>query len=282
VSLSAGKLQSIVIAKPNKNEQICIANYLDSRCTLIDGTIEKQKQVIEKLKEYKQSVITEAVTKGLNPNVQMKDSGIEWIGEIPKHWKVVRIKYLGTTRNGLTYKPEDSVDENQGTLVLRSSNIQNGRLHFADNVYVNVEISEGLVIRKGDILICSRNGSRSLIGKNALINDDLSATFGAFMMIFRCENYQYIHKILNSQVFNYYLGTFLTSTINQLTLGNFNNMEIVYCDDVVEQNIIVDYLNKKCDEIDNAIQAKDKIIEKLELYKKSLIYEYVTGKREVM
>ena len=139
-------MKRIYIPCPCFEEQTRIANYLDTRCSLIDQTIEKQKQVIEKLKEYKQSVITEAVTKGLNPNVQMKDSGIEWIGEIPKHWKVVRIKYLGTTRNGLTYKPEDSVDENQGTLVLRSSNIQNGRLHFADNVYVNVEISEGLVI----------------------------------------------------------------------------------------------------------------------------------------
>lgn len=271
-----------IIPLPPPPEQQRIADYLDSKCAKIDDTIEKQRVVIEKLKAYKQSVITHAVTKGLNPNAPMKDSGIEWIGKIPEHWTVLRMKYLGVARNGLTYKPEDCVDEGQGTLVLRSSNILDGKLVLTNNVYVNASISESLMVKKSDILICSRNGSRSLIGKNALIGENTVASFGAFMMIFRSEYASYVHKILNSQVFSFYLSTFLTLTINQLTLGNFNNMKVVFCSDREEQRQIVDYLDKKCADIDTAIAKKEALIEKLAAYMKSLIYECVTGKREVV
>ena len=274
-------MKKIYIPAPTLIDQLRIAIYLDRHCTLIDQTVNKEKQVIEKLKEYKQSVITEAVTKGLNPNVPMQDSGIEWIGEIPEHWEVIKIKRLGLAQNGLTYRPEDIVDEGEGILVLRSSNVQNGKLALNDNVYVCSGIVDRLKILKGDILICSRNGSKALIGKNTLIDIDIEATFGAFMMIFRSENNRYIHKLLNSEIFNYYLGTFLTSTINQLTLGNFNNMEVVYCKDTNEQNSIVDFLDKKCSAIDHIIDKKQQSIQKIEEYKKSLIYECVTGKREV-
>ena len=106
------------------------------------------------MEDYKKSVITEAVTKGLNPDAEMKDSGIEWIGEIPKHWKVLRIKNVGEYRNGLTYKPTDLTDENTGTLVLRSSNIQDGKISLKDNVYVSTFVRSDLKVKKGDILIC--------------------------------------------------------------------------------------------------------------------------------
>ena len=210
----------------------------------------------------------------------MKDSRIEWIGEIPKEWKIVKMKYLGKCRNGLTYSPDNVVSEN-GTLVLRSSNIKNGKLDFTDNVYVNLTTKDELLVQSGDILICSRNGSRALIGKNTLIPENLSATFGAFMMIFRCKSSKYVQMILSSEIFTYYLGTFLTSTINQLTADNFNNMEVVYCTDEQEQQEIVTYLDEKCTEIDNIILKKTELLAELEKYKKSLIYEYVTGKKEV-
>ena len=263
------------------NEQQAIADYLDKKCGEIDNAIETEKNVIEKLKEYKQSVITETVTKGLDKSVELKDSGVEWIGKIPKHWELRKIKTIGKYRNGLTYSPEDICEEEQGTLVFRSSNIKNGKLSLNDNVYVSSQILNILKVQKGDILICSRNGSRELIGKNAIIDIDINASFGAFMMIFRCENPKYLYYILNSHIFNYYLGSFFTSTINQLTGRNFGDMEIVFCPVYEEQKQIAEYLYKKCSQIDETIKKKEELIEKLAEYKKSLIYECVTGKRRV-
>jgi type I restriction enzyme S subunit len=208
----------------------------------------------------------------------MKDSGIEWIGEIPEHWTVKKIKYLGTFRNGLTYSPDNVTNEESGTLVLRSSNIQNGNVVFDDNVYVDMDIPEILQVAAGDILICSRNGSRELIGKNAIIPENVKASFGAFMMIFRCGDPKYLYYILNSNVFSYYLGTFLTSTVNQLTAANFGNMKVVYCDSAEEREEIVAHLDQKCEELDAAISTNEATIQKLKEYRQSIIYEAVTGK----
>lgn len=273
-----GAIKTIV---PPLEEQMRIAFFLDIKCAEIDAVIERTKATIEEYKKLKQSIITEAVTKGIRGDRPMKDSGIAWIGEIPAEWNVVRMKHLGKCRNGLTYSPENLVSEDEGILVLRSSNIKDGRLAFTDNVYVNSEVREELMVKAGDILICSRNGSRALIGKNALIPEGLYASFGAFMMIFRCQSPKYVQMVLNSAVFSYYLGTFLTSTINQLTADNFNNMQIVYCEDETEQEEITQYLDKKCAEIDTLIARKTALLEEMESYKKSVIYEYVTGKKEV-
>jgi len=110
----------------------------------------------------------------------------EWLGEIPAHWKLTKLKYLGEAIIGLTYSPEDVNDTGAGVLVLRSSNVQAGRIVLTDNVYVSCEIPEKIRVRAGDILICSRNGSRALIGKNALIGTEHAGmSFGAFMTVFR-------------------------------------------------------------------------------------------------
>ena len=98
---------------------------------------------------------------------EYKTTGLGWLTEIPGHWEVKKLKYLGQAIIGLTYSPDDVVDEGEGTLVLRSSNVQNGKLEFLDNVYVRKLIPLHLKVKEGDILICARNGSRALIGKNA-------------------------------------------------------------------------------------------------------------------
>lgn len=281
-NLNTFLIGNIKIALPYNHKQIqAIANYLDDKCAQIDNITATINEQIEVLKQYKKSVITEAVTKGLDPNVPMKDSGVEWIGQIPEHWKVVRLKYLGTCNNGLTYKPSDLVEPNEGVIVLRSSNIKEGKLVFNDNVYVDESIAINSMLKEGDILICSRNGSRELIGKNTVIPKGLKAGFGAFMMVYRTNSYNYIHKILNSHIFSYYLGTFFTSTINQLTTKNFENMKIVYTPYESEQQAIADYLDDKCTKIDAVIADKQAQLETLAAYKKSLIYEYVTGKKSV-
>jgi len=279
--LNYSELKVKPIILPSLFEQQKISAFLDRKCTEIDSVISKTKATIEEYKKLKQSVITQAVTKGIIPNRPMKDSGIEWIGEIPQEWEVIKMKYLGKCRNGLTYSPDNLTDENNGTLVLRSSNIKDGKLVFTDNVYVNMNIRKELLVQSGDILICSRNGSRKLIGKNAIIPSNLKASFGAFMMIFQCQTPEYVKFILDSEIFSYYLGTFLTATINQLTTENFNNMQIVYCRNENEQQEIVNYLDEKCSEIDKLIAKKEQLLTEMENYKKSVIYEYVTGKKEV-
>ena len=279
--LNFSEFAKLLLLEPTTVEQQQIADYLDTQCSEIDATAEDIQKEISLLEDYKKSVITEAVTKGLNPDVEMKDSGIEWIGDIPKDWEIIRIKNIGEYRNGLTYKPTDITDENTGILVLRSSNIQAGKISLKDNVYVSTFVRNDLKVQKGDILICSRNGSRELVGKNAIIEDLQDVTFGAFMMIFRCDSPKYLYYILNSKVFSYYLGSFFTSTINQLTGSNFGNMKIVYVSNKLEQNKIVSYLDSKCSEIDAIIADKKRQRGILAEYKKSLIYEYVTGKKEV-
>lgn len=278
--IMSNEMERLSIPITNYDEQVKIGLTLDEKSRNIDNTLNLIKEEIESLENYKKSVITEAVTKGLDKNVEMKDSGIEWIGEIPKHWNMLRIKNLGICRNGLTYSPSDTCDEKDGTLVLRSSNVQNGKIVLNNNVYVKKRIPDYLMVKNGDILICSRNGSKELIGKNAIINN-IDATFGAFMMIYRSKNPKLMYYVLNSNIFQYYLGTFFTSTINQLTNSNFENMKIVWCDDINEQDQLVDYLDKKTKLIDDSIATKQKQLETLEEYKKSLIYEYVTGKKEV-
>lgn len=280
-SFTEDQLGAIFTPVPPMEQQIKIAKTLDEKLLDVGRLTANVQTQIEKLKSYKQSLITEVVTKGLDHTVPMKDSGVEWIGKIPAHWDVVRIKQLGTARNGLTYSPADVCGKDEGTLVLRSSNIQDGHLCFNDNVYVTTEIKDELMVRPGDILICSRNGSRKLIGKNAII-DSTVASFGAFMMIFRTKySSTYIKYILDSSIFAYYLGTFLTATINQLTGTNFGSMAIPFAWDKEEQEKIVSFLQPKCTQIDRLITIKQQKIEKLNQYKKSLIYEYVTGKKEV-
>jgi type I restriction enzyme S subunit len=272
-------MKRISIVSPSYQEQQRIAEFLDRKCAEVDEMIALQEQIIEELKAYKQSVITEAVTKGLNPAAPMRDSGIEWIGSIPEHWEVRRIKFIGKAENGLTYSPNDVCDESEGILVLRSSNIQNGKLAFDDNVYVR-SVPDSLRVRVGDIIICSRNGSASLVGKSALVDSEIDASFGAFMMRFRSNhNHKYIHFLLTATI-SHYKQLFTTTTINQLTIGLINNIAMPFVEDATEQQAIADYLDEKCADIDSLIQTKQSKIDSLKEYKKSIIYEYVTGKKE--
>ena len=261
-------------------EQQAIAIFLDTQCSQIDKIITELEQQIDILKQYKTSLITETVTKGLNKNVPMKNSGIDWIGKIPAHWEVKRLKYIGNAKNGLTYSPEDI--SNEGVLVLRSSNIQEGKLTFEDNVYVDMKIPKEIIVRENDILICSRNGSRELIGKCALIDKKTEGnSYGAFMCVFRSPYNRFIHYIFQSNLFNYYLGNYLTSTINQLTNTNLHNMKIPITFGEKEQSQIVTYLDNQISKINNLLSEKQQSIDTMKAYKKSLIYEYVTGKTRI-
>ena len=213
---------------------------------------------------------------------ELKPSGVEWLGDIPKDWQLTKLKYLGDAIIGLTYSPSEIVDKGEGILVLGWSIVQNKRITFDDNVYVKKEISKKLLTRKDDILICSRNGSRNLIGKNALITENSQdLTFGAFMTIFRSKYNKYLFYIFNSDIFEAQSASFLSSTINQLTTGNLNNFKIVL-PSLEEQQKISKYLDEKLIHFDNTIEKTKQSITKLKEAKEALISQAVTGKIEVL
>lgn len=271
------ELRSLRVLVPPVTEQVAIATYLDTHCAKIDNLISIQQKRIALLQELKQSVITHAVTKGLNPNVEMKQSGVEWIGDVPKHWEVMPLKFTGTFGNGLTYSPKDVVDN--GILVLRSSNIQNSSLSFEDNVYVS-KVSRDLLVNKGDIIICSRNGSAALVGKSAFVDKELNATFGAFMMRYIPNIEKKYGFYLFQTAIGQYKGYFSTTTINQLTKTTIDEIKVPLAM-AEEQAAIASYLDRKCATIDTSISNAQHQIDLLQEYKQSLITEVVTGKRKV-
>lgn len=282
-TLSFTHIANCELVFPPLDEQNKMAEFLKTKTAKIDQAIAIKQKQIELLKERRQILIHKAVTRGLNDNVKLKDSGVEWIGEIPEHWEVKPLKYIGNSIIGLTYSPNDLCDQNEGTLVFRSSNLFEGKIKYGEkeNVYVKSRISDKLMVKENDILICSRNGSRDLIGKCALIaKEDIGNSFGAFTTVFRSEINPYIFCILNSSIFKALSGMFLTSTINQLTIGNLNSIlvPIPPSNEMDEIRTFVENVNIK---IDTAISLKEQEIEKLKEYKMSLIDGVVTGKVKV-
>jgi type I restriction enzyme S subunit len=213
----------------------------------------------------------------MNKYDSYKDSGVEWLGNIPSSWNKIKLKHKGDVIIGLSYKPDDVVNENEGTLVMRSSNVQNGKPNFDDNIYVKTEISDKLTTKEGDILICSRNGSRRLIGKNCLITKDIEGmTWGVFMTMYRSPYYKYMYWLLNSPIFKSQSGLFLTSTINQLTVSTLENMVLPFTENIDDQKQIVSFLDTKTSLIDSLIEKTQRKIELLKEKRTSLINEVVT------
>jgi len=207
---------------------------------------------------------------------EYKVADLGWLNQIPSHWEIKRLKYLGDALIGLTYSPDEVVDEGEGVLVLRSSNVQNKQLAYDDNVYVNKKVPLKLVAQKGDILLCARNGSRALIGKNAQIDDHATGmTFGAFMSIFRSPYNDYLSKVFNSSLFESQSGSFLTATINQLTTGNLNSFEIPLPPEV-ERKKIANFLDHETAKIDTLIEKQQLLIKLLKEKRQAVISHAVT------
>lgn len=203
-----------------------------------------------------------------------KPSGIDWIGEVPVEWEVKRLRFIGNSKNGLTYNPEDVCEEDEGVLVLRSSNIQDSKLAFDDNVFVKT-VPNSLMVKKGDLIICSRNGSLSLVGKCALVENDIKATFGAFMLRFITNQVaKYTYYAITRSI-HYYKGLMATTTVNQLTVEVLNNM-IIPIPSIPEQTAIAAYLDAKCVKIDNVVEVQQKRIELFKELKQSIITHAVT------
>ena len=269
--LSYKELGNQKLIYPSLQEQQKIANYLDKVCGEVDEMIALQEQMIEELKAYKQSVITEAVTKGLNPNVPMKDSGIDWIGEVPEGWKVCKLKNVYQLLNGRAYLDPELLEEGKYRI------LRVGNLFSSDKwYYSDMELEDNKYCQLGDLLY------------------GWSASIGPYIWKGEKVIYHYhIWKVLfgnNNLHFSYYLLYALTlakqrdmhgSAMQHLTKTNMDN-SFVALPSLGEQQSIASYLDTKCSEIDALIAIKQQKIDELKDYKKSVIYEYVTGKKEVV
>ena len=206
-----------------------------------------------------------------------RSSGLDWMKEIPAHWEVKKLRYLGDALIGLTYDPADVVSEDEGTLVLRSSNIQNGRIALDDNVYVSTKIPAELISRDKDILICSRNGSRALVGKTAKIEGPaVGSSFGAFTTVFRSKLNDFLYYVFNSQLFTFQAGRFMTTTINQLTTGTLKDLEVPV-PPAQEQRAIVDFLDRETARIDELLDEKNRLSDLLDHERRAVVSEAVLG-----
>lgn len=286
-SMNYEDLKCLRILRPDKESQHRIADYLDRKCSLIDSIIAKQQEVIEKLKEYKLSLITEAVTKGLNPDVPMKDSGVEWIGKIPKYWKTVKIK-IGVTKVGSGKTPLGGSEtySDKGILFLRSQNIHDTGVILDNPTYITSEVDEEMKstrVLPNDVLLNITGGS---IGRCAIFPKELhTANVNQHVSIIRTKK-----DIFTSEYMHYYWISDLGQTAIKIyqTGGNREGMSAdaiknspINLLPIQEQKQISEYLNSKCEKIDFLINKKQKLIDKFIEYKKSLIYEVVTGKKEV-
>ena len=275
--LGQDTIGSVTICLPPLNHRGSVANWIDRETARIDAIIAKKTRFIELLKEKRSALITHAVTKGINPNVKMKDSGVEWIGEVPEHWTVCRLKHVARAIIGLTYSPEDVVDSKAGILVLRSSNIQNGLLDLSDTVRVDFDVPNDLYVCSGDILLCSRNGSRALIGKNIQLDTTTKgATFGAFMTIIRGQLNDFLYYVFNSTMFESQSALYMTSTVNQLTISVLDNMEVVIPPEK-EMNKIVEEMRIVLLRVDLLSKKTQHSIDLLKERRSALITAAVTG-----
>ena len=262
---------------PPLAQQRAIADYLDRETARLDALVAEKERVLELLVEKRRALITRAVVRGLDPRAPLRDSCIPWLGEIPVHWEVKRLKHVGRTIIGLTFDPADTVTDGSGVLVLRASNVQEQKIVLDDNLFVQMDIPEVLRTRVGDLLICSRSGSRALIGKNALIDQAAAGmTFGAFMTVFRSPHNEYLFYIFNSPLFDYQAGAFSTSTINQLTVETLNGMEVPL-PPPAEQKAIVASLRDRTSRLDRLVEATTRTITLLRERRAALIVAAITG-----
>ena len=265
---------------PSLSEQQKIAEFLDKKCSEVDEMIALQEQIIEELKAYKQSVITEAVTKGLNPNVPMKDSGIEWIGEIPEHWRIDKvIRSFGLIGSGTT--PKSTEDDNfVGNIRwIQSGDINGGIMFECKNRIAESTLKKtsALKVYNPPFIIVAMYGAS--VGNTSISTIDGCVNQACCVLSDTHLNLDYTFNVIKTCK-DYWLKKAVGGGQPNISQDTIKSTWIPI-PPTNEQQSIADYLDKKCGEIDALIAIKQQKIESLKEYKKSIIYEYVTGKKEV-
>lgn len=253
-SLSKATIEKVKVNIPKKQEQEKIASFLSS----IDKKINQLSKKDELLQNYKKAMMQKIFSQKLRFK---KEDGSDY----PK-WEEKKLCNYGRLINGLTYSPND-ITEN-GLLVLRSSNIQNGKISFKDNVYVNIDVKDEYLTKENDILICVRNGSKRLIGKSIIIKSDIpKSTHGAFMTVFRGELNKLISHWLQTSFFFKQVHQNLGATINSINGSDLKKFKVYSPSDVEEQTKIANFLSS----LDTKISQNKKVLDETQKFKKALL-----------
>ena len=280
-SISRRILGKVSILVPDNSEKI--VTFLDEKCAKVDALISNNHAQIEKLKTYKQSLITEVVTKGLDPTVPMKDSGVEWIGEIPEHWGTPKISMLATVSSGAT--PDRTYSEywNGSISWLKTGELQNNEIYESEEYITEAGLKNSSAqLYEPNTILVAMYGQGKTRGMTALLRipSTTNQACAGIVVTSALISHEFLWKVL--------IGAY--SGLRELAVGsgqpNLNQALIknfrVPLPPIREQQEICGFLDKQMPQIDRLIAIKQAKIEKLEQYKKSLIYEYVTGKREVI
>ena len=284
-NLNVDKIAVTSILCPPLQEQVLIATYLDKKCGEIDSLIALQEQMIENLKAYKQSVITEVVTKGLNRNAKLVRSGIDWIGEIPEGWEINKLFNLCTIKGRVGWKGlrSEEFKENSYAYLVTGQDFVSSDINWGNCYQIDKDRYDEdpyIQLSNGDILV-TKDGTIGKIAKVSGMDKPACLNSGIFVLKQRKETFfqNYLYWYLSSPLLLQY-NTFINSggtTIIHLYQNVFERFSLLV-PPMDEQMAIAAYLDEKCADIDHLISMKQQKIEKLKEYKKSIIYEAVTGK----
>ena len=275
-------MKRIYIPAPSLQEQRCIADYLDRKCSQIDAIIARQQEVIEKLKAYKLSVITEAVTKGLNPDVPMKDSGVEWIGEIPEYWQLSHIGNLVEMGSGGTPDRKKPEYWENGNIPWMSSGEINDEYIYSTAEHITelgLQNSNAKILPVNTVML-GLIGQGKTKGLTAILKTEVCCNQNLAYLITdeKYLHYRYLFYCFKAMYF------YIRGLVGESQAGIYSyflKKLHIPLPDIEQQIRISDYLDTKCEAIKSSINKRERIIEKFTGYKKALIYEVVTGKKEV-
>lgn len=283
--ITATKLLNKKVVIPSLPEQQRIADFLDTKCGILDRTIDAVSRQIEDLEKYKKALITKTVTKGICKKGEtertMKDSGVEWIGEVPEEWSVKPFKTLAGMKGSSEYTARDIVDEGEGAILLSPSNINDNKLNLSKRTYISQKKYDKSTtkIQRGDLLFTKT----ASVGKCVIYDSDEPAMPNPQLVVLKNIKclpkflyYSMVSDVMQAPAKMYVYGSVIP-TISQLNLGRIK----IPVPSPEEQQQIADYLDEKCKNIDNRVQKRRQQLEWLKEYKKSLIFDYVTGKKRV-
>ena len=280
-AISSDEVNNLMVPIPSSNEQTSIASFLDRKTSQIDDLIAKKKRLVELLDEEKTAIINQAVTKGLDPNCPMKDSGIPWIGEIPEHWEVKKLKYVANIKYGLGEPPKQ---KENGLPLIRATNVERGKIVEKDMIFVDPEdipYDRDPVLKENDIIVV-RSGAYT--ADSAIIPQKYEGAITGYDMVVRVlsENPLFLSYCLLSK---YILQNQLYLLKLRAAQPHLNKEELgetlIITPGKSEQDVIVEYLKNQIDRIENTNSKIKREIELLHEYRTVLISEVVTGKIDV-
>ncbi len=280
-NVSAERYANLLITTPPLDEQQAIAEYLDRKTAQIDAVVHEKEEQIRLLIEQRQAVISHAVTRGLDPNALLKPSNIDWLGDIPAHWAIVRLKYLSSIKYGLGQPPSQ---QDEGIPLLRATNVERGKINPLGLMFIDpndVPYSRDPILKTGDILVV-RSGAYT--GDSAIVPAEYDGAIAGYDMVVRakgCSSYYLAYSLLSDPI--------LTNQINLQRLRaaqpHLNAEELSDClffmPSLPEQEVIVQYLDSETARLDGITQTLTEQIAELRDYRQALISAVVTGKVDV-